>query len=158
MSISPSLLASARSAYRDLLRASAITFAGDAHIRSGVYIPQISSLIAHGGLAFRSKIRNEVLTYPPPPDPKQFETKINLTKEIADVLRKNVVQGVKIEEARDPESYDRFSKSARSDTCAIFLMTVLELRITEHTELGSNNTIKDPAPIESSRSARKRTR
>ncbi|PCH38469.1 hypothetical protein WOLCODRAFT_136298 [Wolfiporia cocos MD-104 SS10] len=122
MSLSPSLLASARSAYRGLLRATATTFAGDTPIRN----------------AFRVKIRSEVLTYPSSSDPKQFEEKIKLTREIADVLRKNVVQGVRIEEAQGPGTHDRF-----------------QLRITEHTELGSNDTIKNPPPVESSRSARK---
>ncbi|KAI0933648.1 hypothetical protein AcV5_005740 [Taiwanofungus camphoratus] len=122
MSISPSLLASARAAYRTLLRASATTFAGDTEVLN----------------AFRSKIRNEVLTYPPPSDPNLFEEKINLTREIADVLRKNVVQGVKVEDATQDGSPARF-----------------RIRLTEHTELGSNDTIKDP-PLESSRSARKR--
>lgn len=35
MSISPTLLASARAAYRELLRASALTFAGDDTVRNG---------------------------------------------------------------------------------------------------------------------------
>jgi hypothetical protein len=34
--------------------------------------------------------------------------------------------------------------------------TSVEIRITEHTELGSNETVKIPPPLESSRSARKR--
>lgn len=44
-----------------------------------------------------------------PSDSKQLQEKIKLTREIAEVLRKNIVQAVKIEEARDPESFDRFS-------------------------------------------------
>ncbi|CCM03690.1 uncharacterized protein FIBRA_05835 [Fibroporia radiculosa] len=123
MSVPPSLLASARAAYRDVLRASASTFTGDLHVRT----------------AFRLKIRNEVLTYPPPADPKQCEEKIRLTKEIADVLRKNVVQAVKVESTDGPEAIERF-----------------KMRITEHTELGDNDTIKNPSPVESSRSVRKR--
>lgn len=69
-----------------------------------------SELIIHYS-AFRSKIRNEVLTYPPPNDPNSFEEKINLTREIADVLRKNVVQGVKVEDATQDGSPARFSEA-----------------------------------------------
>ncbi|KZT11647.1 RF-1-domain-containing protein [Laetiporus sulphureus 93-53] len=124
MAIPPSLLASARSAYRSFLRASRTTFVGDAVVKD----------------AFRAKIRNEILTCPPHSDENAFQEKINLTREIADVLRTNIAQAVKVEDATDPASGDRF-----------------KLRITEHTELGSNDTVKDPEPIESSRSARKRT-
>ncbi|KZT73996.1 hypothetical protein DAEQUDRAFT_720839 [Daedalea quercina L-15889] len=119
----PSLLASARSAYRALLRASSATFKGDADTRN----------------AFRLKMRNETLACPPSASSKQLEEKINLAREIADVLLRNVVQAVKSDECSGPQIHERF-----------------KLRITEHTELGSNDTIKDPPPMESSRSARKR--
>ncbi|EED77345.1 predicted protein [Postia placenta Mad-698-R] len=124
MALSPALRASARAAYRDVLRASAVTFTGDDVVRG----------------AFRAMIRNQVMAPSQPSDSEQLQEKIKLTREIAEVLRKNIVQAVKIEDARDPESYDRF-----------------KLNITEHTELGSNDTIRDPQPVVSSRSARKRT-
>ncbi|TBU46984.1 RF-1 domain-containing protein [Dichomitus squalens] len=109
MSSPQSLLASARSAYRSALRASASTFDGDPVVRN----------------AFRLKIRNEVLPYSSTLDPKQFEEKVTLVREIADVLRKNVVQARKVEHSQSPEQKDLW-----------------ELNITEHTELGSNETIK----------------
>ncbi|KAI0648266.1 RF-1 domain-containing protein [Trametes meyenii] len=102
------LLASARSAYRSALRASASTFQGDAVVRN----------------AFRLKIRSEVLPYNPQMDPKKFEEKVTLVKEIADVLRKNVVQARKVDEAHNAEN------------------ETWELNIRKDTELGSNDTIK----------------
>ncbi|RPD73477.1 hypothetical protein L226DRAFT_510257 [Lentinus tigrinus ALCF2SS1-7] len=121
MSNTQALLASARSAYRSALRASASTFSGDPVVRN----------------AFRFKIRNEVLPYGPNVDPKLLEEKVTLVRDIADVLRKNIVQARKVEEAAGPEAKERW-----------------ELNITEHTELGSNETIKE-AKTMSSRSARK---
>ncbi|KAL6307917.1 RF-1 domain-containing protein [Sparassis latifolia] len=123
MSVSPALLTSARSAYRTLLRASSATFAGD---------PEVAQ-------AFRTKIRSEILTYPPPEDAKVFEGKISLVQEIADVLRKNIVQAVKLDDGTEDGSAARF-----------------KIRFTEHTELGSNDSVKRPHQEESSRSARKR--
>ncbi|KAI0806952.1 RF-1 domain-containing protein [Fomes fomentarius] len=120
MSNPQALLASARSAYRSALRASASTFSGDPLVRN----------------AFRLKIRNEVLPYSASIDPKQFEEKVTLVREIADVLRKNVVQARKVDGAV-AEDQGRW-----------------ELNITEHIELGSNDTIKQ-VKSQSSRSARK---
>ncbi|KAI0668518.1 RF-1 domain-containing protein [Trametes maxima] len=103
------LLASARSAYRSALRASASTFQGDTVVRN----------------AFRLKIRGEVLPYNPQMDSKQFEEKVTLVREIADVLRKNVVQARKVDEAQSVEENETW-----------------ELNIRKDTELGSNDTIK----------------
>ncbi|THH33015.1 hypothetical protein EUX98_g1212 [Antrodiella citrinella] len=65
-----------------------------------------------------------------------FEQKVTLAKEIATVLRTNIVQARKSELPDGEASW--------------------KLRITNHTELGSNDSIKNPPPMESSRSARKR--
>ncbi|KAI0713441.1 RF-1 domain-containing protein [Earliella scabrosa] len=113
------LLASARSAYRSALRASASTFSGDRALQN----------------AFRLKIRNEVLPYSASIDPTQFNEKVTLVREIADVLRKNVVQARKVDEEKE-----RWRSA--------------EVNITKDTELGSNDTIKQ-AKSPSSRSARK---
>ncbi|KAI0831742.1 RF-1 domain-containing protein [Trametes gibbosa] len=121
MSNPQALLASARSAYRTALRASSSTFQGDAVVRN----------------AFRLKIRNEVLPYNPQIDAKQFEEKVTLVREIADVLRKNIVQARKVQEASSALEKELW-----------------ELKIREETELGSNNSIKE-AKTQSSRSARK---
>ncbi|KAI0811164.1 RF-1 domain-containing protein [Irpex lacteus] len=102
MSVSASLQASARAAYRELLRASAVTFAGDVPVRN----------------AFK---------------PQVFTEKVTLAKEIADVLRKNVVQARKVEN----ETW--------------------KLNITKDTELGDNDSIKNPPPVESRRGSRAQT-
>ncbi|KAM5542595.1 hypothetical protein V8D89_003556 [Ganoderma adspersum] len=121
MSSSQTLLASARSAYRSALRASASTFSGDPVLRK----------------AFRLKIRNEVLPYSSSIDPKDFQEKVTLVQDIANVLRKNVVQARKVEQSPSAEQKD-----------------VWELSFNEHTELGSNETIKQ-AKTDTSRSGRK---
>ncbi|KAH8108162.1 hypothetical protein BXZ70DRAFT_43118 [Cristinia sonorae] len=137
MSISPTLLASARSAYRELLRASAITFAGDDVVRTGessCFLQRFQMLILCA--AFRSKMRSEIMPSRTM-EPSVFEEKVKLAREIATVLRTNIVQGTKVADS-DADGAARF-----------------KLRITEHTELGSNDTIKNPPPMQSSRSARK---
>ncbi|KAH9857678.1 RF-1 domain-containing protein [Lenzites betulinus] len=121
MSTPQTLLASARSAYRSALRASASTFQGDTVVRN----------------AFRDKIRHEVLPYNPQIEAKQFEEKVTLVREIADVLRKNIVQARKVEEAKSAQEKELW-----------------ELNIREETELGSNDSIKQ-AKTQSNRSARR---
>ncbi|KAJ3477745.1 hypothetical protein NLI96_g10259 [Meripilus lineatus] len=123
MSISPALHASAKAAYRQALRATSITFAGDLVTRN----------------AFRLKLRNEVVPNASITDPNAYQEKVTLTREIAEVLRKNVVQAVKAEPTNSTED-ERW-----------------HLKITEHTELGDNESIKNPKPMPSSRSARKRS-
>ncbi len=102
---SQALLASARSAYRSALRASSSTFSGDPVVRNGVYACPVRACppTHHVVSAFRLKIRNEVLPYSSTTDPKQFEEKITLVQEIADVLRKNVVQARKVEHSPSAE-------------------------------------------------------
>ncbi|KAK7689118.1 hypothetical protein QCA50_007809 [Cerrena zonata] len=119
--VSASLRASARAAYRDLLRAASTTFAGDPTVQN----------------AFRLKMRNEILPSSSTTDPSQFEQKVTLAREVADVLRKNIVQARKVN-----------SPSAEQDR--------YQLRITKDTELGDNESIKNPRPVESARSARRR--
>ena len=102
VSVSASLRASARAAYRDLLRASSKTFVGDPAVQNGV-CHKISLWDGLGinfivfMVAFRLKMRNEILPTSSTTDPSQFEGKIQLTREIADVLRKNIVQAQKID-------------------------------------------------------------
>ncbi|KAG8821920.1 hypothetical protein FRC17_009704 [Serendipita sp. 399] len=105
--ISPQLRASARAAYRSIFRAARVTFAGDDEIRR----------------AFAMKTRNDFRMASSLTDPKAYNESVQLANEIAEVLRKNFVQG-----------------------------------ITEDTELGSNETIKNPAPMERPSRARRRER
>ncbi|KAF8894702.1 RF-1 domain-containing protein [Infundibulicybe gibba] len=122
MSISPVLRVAARSAYRDLWRASATTFSGD-------------EPVLH---AFRSKMRSDALHAQSVTDPEAYREHTKLAREVALVLRRNIVQGVKIRDAEKDKN------------------EVWKLKFTQDTELGSNDTIKNPPLMESSRSARKR--
>ena len=56
---------------------------------------------SHSFVAFKLKMRAEVLPNATTTDEKQFEARINLTREIADVLRKNIVQARRIEGSED---------------------------------------------------------
>ena len=52
----------------------------------------------HVVAAFRLKVRNELLPYDATLDPQQFERKVTLVHEVADVLRRNIVQARKLED------------------------------------------------------------
>ncbi|GAW02353.1 hypothetical protein LENED_004006 [Lentinula edodes] len=107
MSISAELKASARSAYRSLYRASSSTFGGDATVLS----------------AFRYKMREDASTYKSETDPSAYEAHATQARDIAQFLRRNVVQATKLPE---------------EETWSI--------RITQDTELGSNDSHKNAAP------------
>ncbi|EMD34462.1 hypothetical protein CERSUDRAFT_117318, partial [Gelatoporia subvermispora B] len=72
----------------------------------------------------------------PVTDPAACQQQIQTVREIADFLRKNVAQAVRLDDAAAEQRW--------------------QLRITEETELGDNDTVKT-ASTESSRSARKRS-
>ncbi|KAF8267844.1 RF-1 domain-containing protein [Lactarius quietus] len=108
--IPPPLRAAARSVYRDLWRASTTTFSGDPPVLS----------------AFRQKIRKDALDQRAINNEETFRNNLNIGREIASFLRKNIVQA------------ERLQKIPGEDTEAY------KLRITEHTELGDNSTIKNP--------------
>ncbi|KAJ7940799.1 RF-1 domain-containing protein [Mycena leptocephala] len=59
-----------------------------------------------------------------------------LAREIATIVRKNLVQATRIDSSDNPDTW--------------------RVRITEETELGSNDSIKNPPPLETSRRARKK--
>ncbi|KAA1471317.1 hypothetical protein DENSPDRAFT_929468 [Dentipellis sp. KUC8613] len=125
MSITPALKAASRSAYRDLWRASSLTFAGDAPVLN----------------AFRAKIRQDTLDARSIVDPTAYEDKIQLSREIAQVLRRNIVQAHKVSETSSADGSETW-----------------KLRITEHTEIADNDSIKNPppSPCQSTRSQRKK--
>ncbi|KAF8626261.1 hypothetical protein AX15_004936 [Amanita polypyramis BW_CC] len=126
MSVTPSLRASARSAYRNLYRVASLTFRGDAVVLG----------------AFRQKMRQDAILSRSITNLKEYQQQEQLARDVADVLRKNVVQGVKV--AEDPHSgFDTWRLHFRPET-----------------EMGSNDTIKK-LPVEdtaSSRSVRKKGR
>ncbi|KAF7304652.1 hypothetical protein MKEN_01179100 [Mycena kentingensis (nom. inval.)] len=100
---SSQLQAAARAAYRQLFRASSTTFAGDEQVL----------------LAFRSKMRHDAMAASQVADPVAYEQHNALGREVAKILRENIVQA---------------SRTSQPDTWKV--------RITEHTELGSNDSIK----------------
>ncbi|KAF9476325.1 hypothetical protein BDN70DRAFT_178493 [Pholiota conissans] len=121
MSISPALKAANRSAYRDVLRAASLTFSGD-------------PVVLH---AFRAKIRTDISQGVT--DAESIQKQSQFAREIADVLRRNVVQGTRVQSPEESEGDG-----------------VYRIRMTKHTELGDNDSIKNPPPMESGRSARRR--
>ncbi|TFK42986.1 RF-1 domain-containing protein [Crucibulum laeve] len=125
MSITPALRASARSAYRNLYRAASNTFSGDELVLK----------------AFRQKMRTDALNAQTATEPETYQQHIQLGREIADILRRNVVQAVKVPEPESAEGSETW-----------------RVRITKDTELGDNDSIKAPQPIEvpSNRRMRKR--
>ncbi|THH09358.1 hypothetical protein EW145_g2065 [Phellinidium pouzarii] len=123
MSITHELRASACATYRALFRAAAYTFKGDDHVLN----------------AFRQKVRTEFHEGRSQSDPTAYAARVQFGREVADVLRRNVVQGVKVEQANSTPSQDR--------SMVLDGHGVWRLRITEHTELGSNESIKSrPSP------------
>ena len=77
-------------------------------------------------------------------DPVAYEESVKLANEVATVLRKNFVQAQRVTSDND----ERWSK------CALFFVVPQptfssEIRITEHTELGNNDSIKNPPPMPS---------
>ncbi|KAG1906014.1 RF-1 domain-containing protein [Suillus fuscotomentosus] len=121
MSVTPAIRAAARSAYRDLLRASASTFHGDEPIQR----------------AFRRNMRTEALYLDNSAqyDVKLVEEKIRLACELATMLRRNVVQARRTQTQDGDDAW--------------------KLRFTKDTELGENESIKNPPPMPSSRQARR---
>ncbi|KAJ7083823.1 RF-1 domain-containing protein [Mycena crocata] len=120
MSISPNLKTAARSAYRQLLRASSSTFAGDQTVLQ----------------AFRLKIRQDAVAARDVTDPAVYEQYNTLGRDIATILRKNIVQATRIDDSENPDTW--------------------RVRITDDTELGVNESVKSPPPMDTNRRARKR--
>ncbi|KAF9452285.1 hypothetical protein P691DRAFT_697559 [Macrolepiota fuliginosa MF-IS2] len=122
MSITPALKAAARSTYRNLYRAASTTFAGDEPVLT----------------AFRQKMRDDALNARSLTNPEEYQQHIQLNKDIAVFLRRNIVQGVKVAET---------GQDGRE---------TWHLKVNENTELGDNESIKNPKPMVSNRSTRKR--
>ncbi|KAJ7752005.1 RF-1 domain-containing protein [Mycena metata] len=133
MAISQQLKANARSAYRQMLRASSSTFAGDDRMLR----------------AFRLKIRQDAVAARDTTDPAAYEQHNALGREIALIIRKNIVQAAQ----QKPDTWSGLTSLGYLRSVSL---CSLELRITKDTELGSNNTIKNPPVIETSRRARKK--
>jgi len=74
-------------------------------------------------------------------DPKTYEESVKLGDEVATVLRRNFVQAHRVASGAD----ERWSGYALF--FAVFYLTLpREIRFTEHTEIGNNDSIKNPPP------------
>ena len=75
-------------------------------------------------------------------DPKAYEESVKLGNEVATVLRRNFVQAHRVASGAD----ERWSGYT-----LFFIVPYLnlppEVRFTEHTEIGSNDSIKNPPPM-----------
>ena len=70
---------------------------------------------------------------------------MKLGREIADFLRRNIVQAERLHKQSAEENTDTYSTSRLLyfTSLEVFIWRV-EIHITEHTELGDNDTIKNP--------------
>lgn len=111
MSISPTLRAASRAAYRDVLRAASVTFsgksrvkykrivahnavAGDATVFQGHILHSAAgSLSSYLSTAFRAKIRSDMSKGKVKTD-ESLQKQTQFVQDVANVLRKNVVQGI----------------------------------------------------------------
>lgn len=93
-------------------------------------------------LAFRQKMRADALQHKGQTDPTAYKESVKLGNEVAAILRANFVQAQRITSDTD----ERWSE------CALFFAVLYltfspEIRITQHTELGNNDSIKNPPPM-----------
>ncbi|KAL0580250.1 hypothetical protein V5O48_001755 [Marasmius crinis-equi] len=140
MSISAELRQSARSAYRALYRASSFTFIGDAPVLK----------------AFREKMRQDALAARSETDPAMYQRYAENAREIATFLRRNIVQATRVEGATANGEEQLWSTCLTICLTPFLTHALEEVHINEHTELGDNDSIKNPPKMESSRSSRKR--
>ena len=94
-------------------------------------------------IAFRQKIRKDALEQYSVADEEVFKNNLKLGREIADFLRKNIVQAEHLPGKTGEDNTETYS------TCTLFTCSTLssrhaEIRMTKHTELGDNATIKNP--------------
>ena len=117
MTISPALRAAARSVYRDLWRASSTTFSGAIcpflntivtpsylltwqatrqYFQAWLYSQNVTVPLLCRCIGFRQKIRKDALDQYSVADEEVFKNNLKLGREIADFLRKNIVQAERL--------------------------------------------------------------
>ena len=116
----------------------------------------MSIILLTAGTAFREKMRQDALSASSITDPTLYQQQEQLAREIADVLRKNIVQATRVAERTQSELETWSTCELMCDVSQAHILQ--ELRIRPETELGSNDTIKCPTieDTPSSRSVRKR--
>ena len=75
-------------------------------------------------------------------DPKAYEESVKLGNEVAITLRRNFVQARRVVSGAD----ERWSEYALF-FAVFYLTSSQEIRFTEHTEIGNNDSIKNPPPM-----------
>lgn len=129
--IPPPLRAAARSVYRDLWRASTTTFSGTSNLSHLSYIvthapsyhdvagdpPMLLGVTRFSGwyldfylcscIAFRQKMRKDARNQRAIDDEEAFRNNLNLGRDIATFLRKNIVQAERLQKVpgEDTEAY-----------------------------------------------------
>lgn len=81
-------------------------------------------------------------------DPTVFDEQIRHAREVAQVLRRNVVQAV-------PDAQRELWRMCMNSIALCCSPLDIGLRITDDTELGDNSTVKNPPQSISTRQARK---
>ncbi|KAF5365623.1 hypothetical protein D9758_003280 [Tetrapyrgos nigripes] len=87
------------------------------------------------------------------PDAAAVSDYVQHTNEVATFVRRNIVQGTRISSASDTESQEVWRMSMFIANLDTLLTTATELRLHEYTELGSNDSIKNPKSIKPGRDA-----
>jgi hypothetical protein len=135
MSISPTLRAAARSVYRDLWRASATTFSGAIcpfqnaidtrsylltwqatlpYFQAWPYFHNVTVSFLCRCTAFRQKIRKDALGQYSVTDEQVFKNNLKLGREIADFLRKNIVQAERLPGQTGEDNEETYSTCTSS--------------------------------------------
>ncbi|KAJ8078713.1 hypothetical protein PM082_012996 [Marasmius tenuissimus] len=89
--------------------------------------------------AFRSKMRQDALAARNETDPVAYQQYADQARDIATFLRRNVVQATRINDLNSADGEQLW-----------------KVHLTEHTELGDNESIRNPPKMESSRNSRRR--
>jgi hypothetical protein len=99
-------------------------------------------------------MRSDISQFPTT-EQEAYRKQAQFIREVADVLRKNIVQGTRIQDPENGEGdgvYREFKPLILRNIVDIIFVGI---RMTKDTELGDNNTIKNPFPMEASRSKRR---
>lgn len=112
-----------------------------------------------GLAAFHEKMRAETRAAAALTDEPAFAARNQLGLEIADILRRNVVQGVRVDDTSRSAAVNTKAGDEQDEEKAVWRMSFflasvtstanqkfsIGLRLTEHTELGSNESIRQMA-------------
>jgi len=107
-------------------------------------------------VAFRQKMRNDAVKAQALTNAKEYERHTQFANDVAEFLRKNVIQGVKAAEGNQGGDGIWCKLMFTRDRSRKKYPRIEDLPINSEIELGSNESIKNPKITESSRSASKK--